>query len=106
MASKPRPIGPSEAAVLSVLLDSMTINQICDRLEGDGIDDAGVYLTLKRLVDRGLVSRCTVSRVAADGKRREVGEYTRLPGAMEALRDFHREVAPIVQRIAAAGSLV
>ena len=98
------PIGPNEARVLSVLVRAMTIDQICDRLEGDAldegtIDDASVYLCLKRLVDRGLICRRTVSRRTADGKMRNVGEYTATPEAAEALRAWYRSVAPTFQRL-------
>lgn len=100
-----RPIGPKEARVLAVLVQPLVITEVTARLEDEGIDDASVYLALKRLLDRGLVTRRSVSRTAADGKVREVGEYAPEPQAMEALRAFYREMAPVVQRIAATAAM-
>ena len=101
---KNRRIGANEALVLSALMRTGTINEVCERLR-DGktgkpaIDDASVYLALKRLVDRGLVSRRSVSRRAADGKIRELGEYTRNPGALEALNEYREEAMRIMRWI-------
>ncbi|MHB8140324.1 MAG: hypothetical protein ACYDHD_03560 [Vulcanimicrobiaceae bacterium] len=94
-----------EAFVLTALHGPSTINEVCDRLEGEPIDDAGIYLALKRLTDRGLLVRCTVTRRAADGKMRDVGEYRPTPEAAEALQQWTREVSPILRRLRAIEAL-
>lgn len=101
---KNRPIGANEALVLAALVRTGTISEVCNRLRDDTtgkpvIDDASVYLALKRLVDRGLVSRRSVSRRAADGKIRELGEYTRNPGALEALNQYREETQRVIRWI-------
>jgi predicted transcriptional regulator len=95
-----RSIGLAEARILSVLFGTATIVEIVKRLE-DELDDAAVYLALKRLTDRGLVTRRTVSRRASDGKMRDLGEYTPTPEAFAALEQF-KDVA---QRIFAQAAL-
>jgi DNA-binding PadR family transcriptional regulator len=95
-----RSIGLAEARILSVLFATATIVEIVKRLE-DELDDAAVYLALKRLTDRGLVTRRTVTRRASDGKMRDLGEYTPTPEAFAALEQF-KDVA---QRIFAQAAL-
>jgi DNA-binding PadR family transcriptional regulator len=104
--AKKRAIGANEALVLAVLVRASTINEICRRLQDDalghdGIGDAGVYLALKRLCDRGLASRRTVSRKAADGRIRDVGEYARTTGASEALHQYQQDAQRVMRRIGA-----
>lgn len=97
-------IGAKEALVLTALHGPSTINEVCDRLDGEPIDDAGIYLALKRLTDRGLLLRRTVTRRTADGKMRDVGEYRPTPEAAEALQEWTREVSPIMRRLQAMGA--
>lgn len=97
-------IGVKEALVLTALHGPSTINEVCDRLEGEPIDDAAIYLALKRLTDRGLLTRRTVSRRAADGKMRDVGEYRPTPEAAEALQQWEREIVPVVRRLRVTGA--
>lgn len=94
-----RAIGHNEALVLSVIGRTATISEICQRLEGDEIDDGDVYLALKRLGDRGLVTRRTVLRRAADDKMRNVGEYTATPEAFDALRQFRQATQRVMRRL-------
>jgi DNA-binding PadR family transcriptional regulator len=101
---KQRPIGANEALVLAVLGRASTINEICNLLQDDpagngDIGDGAVYLALKRLCDRGLVSRRTVSRTAADGRMRDVGEYARTTGALEALRQYQQDAQRVIRWI-------
>jgi DNA-binding PadR family transcriptional regulator len=89
---EPRLVGVSEARVLYSLVRAMTIGDIADALEGS-LDDAAVYITLKRLVDRGLARRKTVRREAADGKLRSVGEYQITAEGTAALDAFRAATA-------------
>jgi predicted transcriptional regulator len=101
---EPTRIGTKEALVLTVLTEPLTITEIAARLAGEQIDDAAVYLALKRLTDRGLLLRRTITRRAADGKMRDVGEYRPTAEAAAALESWIHEVEPVTRRWRPAGA--
>jgi predicted transcriptional regulator len=96
-----KPIGHNEALVLAVLTKPTVITEVCRLLEAENIEDGAVYLALRRLVERGLVYRRTVTREAADRKMRDVGEYSPTPEAREALLVYQRDVERVIRRIGA-----
>jgi DNA-binding PadR family transcriptional regulator len=97
------PIGLNEALIMTVLetTDAASIADVADRLRTLDhtrfVDDGGIYMALRRMTQRGLVSCEKRTVLSSDGRHRDVGFYTISPAGRDAVRSYLRQANTLVR---------
>jgi DNA-binding PadR family transcriptional regulator len=101
-------LGLNEALILSALAGNpgQSISDIARRLEkadlSRSIDDGSIYIALRRMGERGLVTQTRGKVTSADGRQREIGFYTISAAGASAVGEFQRDVSRLPRLSAAS----
>ncbi len=94
-------LGLNEALILSALQGAadQSIADVAKRLAAAGlsrsIDDGSIYVALRRMVDRGLVTQRRNLVLSVDGRKREIGFYAISAAGKDAVHQFHHDASAI-----------